>query len=68
MSELPILRPTVRVLLIDDHERLLLFRYEGIFVVGDVRSLALWVPPGGGLREDETHETAAIRELWEEKA
>ena len=65
-SEPPTLRPTVRVVLIDDQDRLLLFRHEGVFTAGDVSGLVLWAPPGGGLMEGETHEAAARRELWEE--
>ncbi|WP_328995702.1 NUDIX domain-containing protein [Kribbella sp. NBC_01245] len=50
-------RPTVRVVLLDDADRLLLFRSD---------SPRRWYLPGGGLRPDETYETAAQRELFEE--
>ena len=54
-------RHAARVLLIDDRDRTLLFRFgptpKGHYV---------WLPPGGGLEEGETHEQAAHRELLEE--
>ena len=55
-----ILRPTVRVLLVDDLERVLLFRGDG------EDGLPFWFPPGGGVEDDETHEAAGVRELAEE--
>ena len=70
----PIPRPAARVLLIDGQDRILLIRaalppetpveaklgeaYKGMRV--------LWLTPGGGLDLGESHEGAAIRELWEE--
>jgi len=66
MSDTPIVRPTVRVLVIDERDAVLLFRHEGAFSAGDMQGLALWAPPGGGLKEDESYEAAAARELWEE--
>lgn len=55
-----ILRPTVRVLLVDDLERVLLFRGEG------EDGLPFWFPPGGGVEDGETAEQAGVRELAEE--
>jgi 8-oxo-dGTP pyrophosphatase MutT (NUDIX family) len=49
------------VLLLDPLGRVLLFR----FVVPET-GYAWWAAPGGGLREGETHEEAALRELAEE--
>jgi 8-oxo-dGTP pyrophosphatase MutT (NUDIX family) len=48
--------------LIDDHDRMLLFRWEDERV--DARSV--WITPGGGLDPGESPEEAARRELWEE--
>jgi 8-oxo-dGTP pyrophosphatase MutT (NUDIX family) len=61
VSELE-LRPASRILVVDERERLLLFRAEGDFEGAS----AIWLPPGGGLEDGETHEQAAQRELWEE--
>lgn len=58
----PIERRAARVLLVDDHDRVLLF--EGIDPhVPDVR---FWFTPGGGVEGDESLEDAARRELREE--
>lgn len=54
-------RPTVRVLLVDPGERVLLARF-----VSPDTGVAFWVPVGGGLEPGETHEQAAVREVWEE--
>ncbi len=53
----PTPRPAARVLLLDARDRLLLFRWKPPNV---------WITPGGGLEASETHEQAALRELWEE--
>src|SRR6266498_3593623 len=58
-NEAPILRPASRVLLIDDQDRVLLFRAN--VGAGDV-----WITPGGALEPGETAEQAALRELHEE--
>ncbi|MFK7789556.1 MAG: NUDIX hydrolase [Phycisphaeraceae bacterium] len=54
-------RHAARVVLLDRHERILLFRCQE---PGEER--AFWITPGGGLEGDETHEQAAKRELYEE--
>lgn len=56
----PILRATVRVLLIDDAERVLLF------ATTNDSGERFWFPPGGGVEPGETTEQAAHREIQEE--
>jgi 8-oxo-dGTP pyrophosphatase MutT (NUDIX family) len=58
----PELRPASRILLIDEQDRLLLFRAIPRSALGG----SFWFPSGGGLQPDETHEQAALRELREE--
>lgn len=53
-------RPTARVLLLDDADRLLLFRSL------DDGGAAFWYPAGGGVEAGETVHDAAVRELYEE--
>ena len=59
MTELR-LRRAARVLVVDDHERVLLVRFQ--FSDQD----GVWATVGGGLEPGETHEQAALRELAEE--
>lgn len=61
VSEQVIDRHAARVLLLDKHDRLLLFRCQE---PGAER--AFWITPGGGLEDGESHEQAAERELFEE--
>jgi double-stranded uracil-DNA glycosylase len=58
-SGLP-LRPAARAVVLDPANRILLVR----FVFPDGKTV--WVPPGGGVEPDETHEHAIERELAEE--
>jgi ADP-ribose pyrophosphatase YjhB (NUDIX family) len=61
-SKAPIIRHSARVLIIDEHDRVLLL--NGLDENLDAPSF--WVPPGGGLEQGETYERAAVRELREE--
>lgn len=54
-------RPTVRVLLLDEADRLLLFSSQD-----DSDGHTFWYPAGGGREEGETFEQAAAREVAEE--
>jgi 8-oxo-dGTP pyrophosphatase MutT (NUDIX family) len=56
-----IARPSARVVLVDDADRLLLFSSRNQ-LDGTLR----WYTPGGGLQPGETHQDAALRELYEE--
>jgi ADP-ribose pyrophosphatase YjhB (NUDIX family) len=62
----PIVRPTARVLLIDESQRVLMFRHEGAFRIEETEGTSLWAPPGGGLEVDESYKDAAVREIREE--
>lgn len=56
-------RRAARVLLVDCHDRLLLFHGQD---PGDASAGSWWFTPGGGLDEGETPAQAAVRELAEE--
>ena len=53
---------TVRVLLVDHHDRLLLFHGQDPANLSDV----FWCPVGGGIEAGESPEQAAMREVREE--
>ena len=61
MSGGPRLRHSVRVVLLDEDDRLLLFAGEQ-----PDTGARFWFPPGGGLEEGEDVSAAAARELAEE--
>jgi 8-oxo-dGTP pyrophosphatase MutT (NUDIX family) len=61
LGETPRLRYSVRVLLLDERDRLLLFAAEE-----PATGARFWFPPGGGLEEGEDVFAAAARELAEE--
>ncbi len=50
------------MLVIDESDRVLLLRTQ----LPHRKESSVWLTPGGGLKPDETHEEAALRELWEE--
>lgn len=56
-----IARPAARVLLLDPDDRVLLARF-----VSPDTGVAFWAPVGGGLEVGESHEQAAVREVFEE--
>jgi 8-oxo-dGTP pyrophosphatase MutT (NUDIX family) len=68
-SPAPKLRPTVRALVLDADDRLLLERYlaSGIRRPGGLpHREPVWIAPGGGLSPGETAEAGVERELREE--
>ncbi|MCW2581988.1 MAG: tRNA ((37)-N6)-threonylcarbamoyltransferase complex ATPase subunit type 1 TsaE [Klenkia sp.] len=56
-------RATVRVLLLDDHDRVLLLRDSD---TGTTPVSTWWMTPGGGIEDGEDELTAVVRELAEE--
>lgn len=56
------MRPTSRLLVLDEEDRLLLMKT----VAPDTSRFARWITPGGGVDPGETHVEAAVRELHEE--
>jgi ADP-ribose pyrophosphatase YjhB (NUDIX family) len=62
-------RRSSRLILLDEANRVLLFKIEDNTVSwpkGPFPTGAAWITPGGGVEEGETDEDAARRELWEE--
>jgi ADP-ribose pyrophosphatase YjhB (NUDIX family) len=61
-------RHVARVVLIDKAGNVLLVRYEESEAtgLGGEGLRTYWVPPGGALNQDESHRSAAARELEEE--
>jgi 8-oxo-dGTP pyrophosphatase MutT (NUDIX family) len=57
-------RLSARLLVVNDEQRLLLFRF--VHRTGALAGQDFWATPGGGVEDGETMEQAAIRELAEE--
>ena len=62
MTLQPKIRPTARVLLLDENDRVLLFRGQD----PNNPEVRFWFPAGGGIEKGESAETAARREVREE--
>jgi 8-oxo-dGTP pyrophosphatase MutT (NUDIX family) len=62
------IRLTARLLVIDERQRILLFKIDDGVALHDQRPdlIIYWNTPGGGVDEGESFEEAALRELWEE--
>ncbi|HEU5430466.1 MAG TPA: NUDIX domain-containing protein, partial [Thermomicrobiales bacterium] len=64
-------RQTVRLLVVDERDRVLLFKIEfaGVHepsVEPGQAARVFWITPGGGIEAGEDDRMAARRELWEE--
>ncbi|MBA4601924.1 NUDIX hydrolase [Thermoactinomyces mirandus] len=61
-------RNTARILLVNEQNRLLLFKMKDVTVTSkeNPQGEPVWFAPGGGVEKNETLIEAAKRELWEE--
>ncbi|WPO39385.1 NUDIX hydrolase [Tardiphaga sp. 42S5] len=57
-------RSSSRLLIVDSETRVLLFRF--VHKTGALAGQNYWSTPGGGVKDGETYQQAAIRELREE--
>jgi 8-oxo-dGTP pyrophosphatase MutT (NUDIX family) len=62
----PIPRPASRIILLDEADRVLLFRWMLPPANPGEAERTFWITPGGGVQPGESPEDAARRELWEE--
>ena len=60
MAPVPVFRPTARIIVCDNLDRILLFSFT------TAAGTTGWLTPGGGLHGGETVAAAAVRELTEE--
>jgi len=61
-------RRSARLVLLDDEDRILMFKVEdaSVFRPGRPRPSIFWITPGGAVEDGESDEEAVRRELWEE--
>src|SRR5579871_5282665 len=60
-------RRSARLIIVDEQQRVLLFRYQDVVPVDPNRqNVPYWATVGGGVEEGETFEETAARELAEE--
>lgn len=62
------IRRTARVILLNDQDEILMIQHADTAPANPKQPerLTYWVPPGGGVEDEETYEAGAIRELMEE--